>query len=335
MGKTMRRTAALLLVAVLAVLAACGSDGGDGMGGDLEATRPPGFTASPAYLSQVIEASESAPLRFAGTITVSPMGVEDLEAVTGASDGHRTSSVMDMSALFAEIADSGETDLPFDPDEVDLSIETVTDGDTVYLRAPGFAEIADELPNRNNSPLTKVVAVLGDSWGRLQLSDLGDDVDSQALFSQLNEGQNLQPGFYLDLMKASDDVEDLGSDTVDGDSMVGLAADVPFVALLEAQGIDPASIVAESSYDNAAEAVEAFTLPIEIWLDDVGQVRVLEIDIGAGFDRMADEMGEDGLPDGYEFTTVIRFTDHGDDSIVIEVPDEADTIDLTETVKDL
>ena len=330
MGKAMRRTAALVLV-----LAACGSDGGNGTGGDLEATRPPGFTASPAYLSQVIEASENAPFRFEATVTISPMGVEDLTATTGASDGRRTSSVVDLSALFAEVADSAGVQLPFDPTEVEVSIETVTDGDTVYLRAPGYADIADELPNESRAPLMAVVAELGDSWGRLQLSDLGDDFDSQALFSQLNEGQNLQPGFYLDLMKASDDVEDLGSDTFDGDSMVGLAADVPFVALLEAQGIDPASVIAESSYDKAAEALEALALPIEIWLDDVGQVRALKIDVGAGFDQMADDMGEDGLPDGYELTTVIRFTDHGDDSIVIEVPDEADTIDLTETVQDL
>ena len=178
------------------------------------------------------------------------------------------------------------------------------------------------------------MADLGDHWGRVDLAALGDE--GGQLFSNLNQGQNLDPAFYLELVQASDRVEELGGDIVDGTAQIGLSADVPMVAMLEAQGIDP-SVLTASAPAEAADVVESLTMAVEVWLDGDGMVRRLAMDLGEGLDALLEEIdveGEEQLA-GMEMGTEVTFFDHGDESIEVEVPAEADTVDVTELVRRL
>lgn len=342
MGMRTRRAAALLLAAPLLVaLTACGDGGPEGS--DVEATRPDGFEASPAYLAQVIEESTGASFRFEGFITMGQrtdgdfQGVEDVPVVSGEWNGTRSRTVQDAGEFAKALAEADGEEPRVDLDEVDLSIETVTDGDIVYIYALGYAEIADLPMSREPSPMMQLVTDLGDSWGRVDMAALRGDTEANALFSQLNQGQNLDPRFYLELVKDADDVKDLGEDTVDGLAMVGLAADVPLAAMLEAQGIDPATVVPDASPSfDVAEALEAFAIPVGVWIDEDGNIRRLSMDIGKGMAAAAEGLGESlGPMEGFTMGMSIRFSDHGDASIEIDVPDDAGTTDLTEKVRDL
>lgn len=345
-----RRTATTLLVApFLLVAAACGdteNDGDSADGSDVQAARPPGFEASAAYLSGVVEASSSQPYRFEAFITMGFEtdgefeGITDVPVMSGASDGTRSSSDGDISRMVEEMASVDGSDLPFDPDEVDLGIETVTDGDDVYVRAPGYAEIADLLANPDGAvpPMITAVMDLGDKWGHVDLSALDANLLPGQVFSQLNQGQNLDPAFYIELLQDTQEVDELGVDMIDGVSAIGLAADVRMVALLEAQGVDPETVLAEvasEDADLAADVLESFAFPMEVWLDEAGDVRELTMDVGGATADLLAELGEEGPPEGYQLATTIRFSDHGDETIEIAVPAPSDTVDITDSVQDL
>lgn len=332
-----RAPAALLAVPLLITLVACGDDDSD-----VEATRPEGFEATPAYLARALEESSSAPFRFEAFMTMGQrvdgdfQGVEDVLIGSGEMSGTRSRMVMDPGQMVIELAAAEGVEPGVDPDEVDLTMETVTDGDVFYVHAPGYAEMVERLPADRRSAHAELVAGLGDSWGRVDLTGLADDAEPSELFSQLNQGQNLDPRFYIELVKDADDVKDLGSDTVDGVGLVGLAADVPLAAMIEAQGIDPSTLVGERSGENLAEAMEEFMIPVGVWIDEDGNVRRLSMDIGKGLAAAAEATGESmGSMEGYTLGMSLRFFDHGDDAIEIDVPDEADTVDLTEKVRDL
>lgn len=339
-GRWRRLLAVPLLVGAVAG-AGCGDggdsddEGGGGGGGDgqsdVEAARPPGFEASPAYLSAAIDASTDEPFRFEATVTFGMGGetIEDLPALTGESDGERTFTVNDAGSMAEAMGG-----LPPAMEDLDLTTQVVTEGDVAYIYAPGLAEI-DVPAGATAPPAIQLAKEAGDKWGRVDLAALGDDAGQ--LFSQLNQGQNLEPAFYLELVQATDRVEELGGDIVDGVAQIGLAADVPMTSLLAAQGIDPEALTAGAPDPELAEAMRSLTLGVEVWLDGDGRIRRLGMDIGKGFAELAEEHdfeGEEELAD-LEVGTDITFFDHGDGSITVEVPAEADTVDVTETVRRL
>jgi hypothetical protein len=314
-----------------------GSDGdrrgGDGAA-DVEAARPEGFEASPAYLSAAIDASSGVPHRFEATVTLGERrngdfeGLEDVPAMRGESDGVRSSSTSDP----AEMADA-MGGMPPELEDADLTTSVVTEGDIAYVHAPGYAEI--DLPvDDTTPPIVRLAEELGDKWGRVDLTALGDDAGQ--LFSQLNGGQNLDPAFYLELVQAADQVEELGGDIVDGRAQIGLAADVPMAALLEAQGIDPEALAA-SAPPEFADLAESMTMAVEVWLDGDGRVRRLVMDMGQGLDDLVEQYDVEGeeaeVLTSMEIITKVTFSDHGDESIAVEVPAEADTVDVTESVR--
>lgn len=307
-----------------------GSEGGSG-GVDVEAAHPEGFEASPAYLAAAIDASGGVPHRFEATVTIGMARgetVEGIPAMTGEFDGERSSTETD-PALMAEAMGG----LPPQLVGVDLGMQLVTDGDVTYIHAPGYADLG--LPvDATTPPMIALAQELGDKWGRVDLAALGDE--SARMVSQLNQGQNLDPAFFLELVQATDRVEELGGDIVDGRAQIGLSADVPMVAILEAQGIDAAALTASAAPDTA-EALASFSLGVEVWLDGEGLVRRLGMDLGKGLEQLLEEHeleGEERFA-GFEFRTDITFSDHGDESIEVDLPAEGDTIDVTETVREL
>jgi len=306
-----------------------GGGGGDGQG-DVEAARPPGFEASPAYLSAAIDASTDVPYRFEATVSIGMGGesFDDVPGLTGEFDGERSSSITDPTEMAEAMGG-----VPPELEGVDLTIRTVTEGDTAYFYAPGWAEFERPV-DETTPPNVRLARELGDKWGRVDLTALSDDAGQ--LFSQLNGGQNLDPAFYLELVRAAESVEELGGDIVDGVAQIGLAADVPMADMLEAQGIDPATLTAGVP-EEYADIAETMTMAIEVWLDGDGLVRRLAMDLGEGLDAMVEQYDVEGeeaeVLTSIEFGTEVTFFDHGDESIAVEVPAEADTVDVTETVQ--
>jgi hypothetical protein len=78
-------------------------------------------------------------------------------------------------------------------------------------------------------------------------------------------------------------------------------------------------------------------MAVEVWLDGRGLIRRLAMDLGEGFATLAEDHDFEGeeMVAGMEVGTSIAFSDHGDQSIAVEVPAEADTVDITESVRRL
>jgi hypothetical protein len=141
---------------------------------------------------------------------------------------------------------------------------------------------------------------------------------------------------YLDMLARSVDVHELDDDReIDGEPMTGVTADVGYADMLEAQGLDAETVIAsledrDDAPDNAREVIDAFVLPVEVWLDPSGHVRELTIDIGESFDRVADELGEHGPITDLVFSTTMSFDDDGDDGIEVPVPAAGEVTDITD-----
>ena len=171
--------AAALAAALVGGACAQEADGPDAAtGGDLGE-----FAATSEYLADVAQATEGLSYRMSMDMTMSVDAEDDGMEVggrfmTGEVDGDLSAMTMDMGELFRDIADDAPADEAF-PDaflDADLTMEMVTDGTTLYLRAPLFEAMADMALDSGASradlgPLADLGS-LGDEWGRIDLSQL-------------------------------------------------------------------------------------------------------------------------------------------------------------------
>ena len=71
-------------------------------------------------------------------------------------------------------------------------------------------------------------------------------------------------------------------------------------------------------------------MPVEVWVDDDDRVRriVLDLNMGDIMAGVAEQLGEDIGDFGVSMTMSMDFTDYGDESIEIEVPEAS--VDITD-----
>jgi hypothetical protein len=136
--------AALAAAVVLVVVAAgCAQPAGPDL-----ATVGTEFEASSEFLAGAAERSSAEAYRIETDMSMHlAFGGDELDIVaavtTGEVDGRRSSMTMEMGALFESMADAMPPSGA--PPGGDLTMEFVTDGDTMYLRAPVYAAMVDAM----------------------------------------------------------------------------------------------------------------------------------------------------------------------------------------------
>ncbi|HEX6424795.1 MAG TPA: hypothetical protein VFZ79_15035 [Acidimicrobiales bacterium] len=342
-----------VLVATLAAAAvgagsACATEA-DLSGPDLEVVGAGEFAATPAYLAAVADATDGLTYRMSMDMTMRFAAEgESFQAggtfATGEVDGDLSSMTVDLGALFAEIADQIPPDeaLPEGFLDGDLTMEMVTDGRTGYMRLPYFRTMAEMMLDAGASrsdlgPLADL-AELGDTWGRIDLSEVSPSEVASAAGAQTSD-----PRAFLDMAALGTDVRELGTATIDSVEVRGLSATVTYGDMLEAQGVDADDLRDQmtsgagvgddefsAAFEQTMEAVMAADMPIEVWVD--GDDRVRRISLALNMTEVmagaAEAAGEDIGDTGMSVDMVMDFTDYGDDAIQIEIP--TDAVDITD-----
>jgi hypothetical protein len=288
-----------------------------------------GFAATPEYIDHVVDTAEEQSYRFSMSFQFDMLGSSmDGELARGSTNGDQTELTMDLGALFEEMGSGLGEDMPPELADADLTMQQIVDADTLYIRAPFFAAMGDSLgvgdiSAQPGSGLFTVFSDLGDDWGKVDVAALGDVLPGEA--GQAVTGQGVDPAVYLEILRGADQVEELGSDEIDGVEVEGLAADVSFEDLMAAAGTDPSTMGGALPGD-----MESVTFPLEVWVDGDDQVRRLSFNFDA--ESLADIAGEDlgDAPEGmgdFSMGMTMDFSDYGED-IEIEAP--SDAVDITD-----
>jgi hypothetical protein len=349
-SRRLRRSAlpVVVVTAAVAASAACAqkADPADFTVGDVR------FEATPEFAAEAAERSTSQPYRLEAELRMAiAVGGESMDVdaplMSGEQDGELSHVEMDLGDLFdemAQVAPAGEG-LPPELTDADLTMEIVGDGTTMYLRAPMFGALADMAGGAAAGQLGPMgeLADLGSKWGRVDLGELGDILPLNDVASAAG-GQAIDPRAFFDLVSGTDQVEDLGEAEVRGVEVHGLAAETTLGELLDASGADPDELAGTLGNGLPADGEEFFDsfldtpMPVELWTDDQGYVRRLdyEMDFAAMFESagLDDEIGG-GAPDEFSYGFTMDFFDYGDDSIVIELPDPDETVDVTDAFLEL
>lgn len=328
-----RRTMTLALAGVV-MATACASEADGGLtapdaattGGELGA-----FAATPEYLHGVADATTGQSYRVEVDMTMQMSapgeGSFDLggQLMTGEVDGERSSVVMDLRSMMEEVA-------PGDLLTQDLTMTMVTDGEVLYLQAPYFRALADMARSEGATtddlgPLGAVADLGEDEWGRVELGEL-----SLSEVAQTAGAQGASPEVFLEMAAQGTDVEDLGTEDVRGVQARGLGAVATYEQMLEAQGLDADDAREQFGLENGGGAADeevarvydallGLEVPLEVWVDDTGQV--VRVTFGLDMGSMMDEL-EDIDPEADELEMQLDMTmdlfDHGDESIDIQMP---------------
>jgi hypothetical protein len=334
-----RRLRRALVPAVALVLAgsatACAQKASSDAGFDVktDATTPaskdgttPDFEATADYLGQAVARSEGQAYRYEEGLTLDVLGEHAAvdRLITGERKGRQTALTMDVGALYKSLPAMPHLD-------GDLTMNVVTDGKTMYIRAPVFAALAEQTGSSTGGALgpMKVFADLGDKWGRVDLGSLGED---KALGRVLKDTgvQGSDPGAVLDVVKHADDPHDLGTDTIRGDTVHGLGATLTFEKLIEGEGLDFDDYLGSLGSSIPAAGQEVLDtirnqpMPVEVWVDDDAHVRRMVLDI----DMSKLLGGATGGEGGLEVKTTVDLYDYGSPSIAIHVP--SSSVDVTD-----
>jgi hypothetical protein len=345
-------TSALAVVVLGAAGTACGDSGEEG-GGDASrdvVTGEVDFEATGDFLAAASRRSRDEPYRMETSMSMHAEGdgqdlSVDATLMTGEQHGSSYEYLMDMEEYFDQAMSGARAAVP---ESADFTQELVTDGTTLYLRAPLFETLADVAGRAAALGPMQELAALGDDWGRVDLQALGDLslVDVQSASGATG---GADPGALLDLVASADDVEELGTDEVDGEPVNGLGAPLTMGELMEAQGTDSARFVDQLSANiggaqqpggedaaAAVEAVMAAEVPFEVWVDGKGYVRRLSFEYDM-VELMSSIGGERASREFDTFTmgSTIDYSDYGDESIQIEVPppDAANAVDVTDAFR--
>jgi hypothetical protein len=305
------RAMALYALAVVAVGAsACAeeADPADVSVGDVA------YEATPEFLATAAERSQAQPYRMEKRQSLA--GGDEVVVETGEWDGQRFYARSDLAAQFGPL-------LPADAN-ADLSIETMADDSTLYVRMPVFAALEDLTSGFAITPFGDVIDRLGTGWGRVDLAELADVMPG--LLDTTSPLGTQMPGLFVDVVANAQDVEELGRDEIRGVAVDGLAAEVPFENLLGAQG----------NASGGIEVVNGITVPIEVWVDHAGLVR--RVNFGFHRDEVPDGLGQKDRPVARSsFPVDIDYTldlfDYGDESIDVDLP--ADAIDVTDAYRQM
>lgn len=162
----------------------------------------------------------------------------------------------------------------------------------------------------------------GADWVRLDLARTlaATGVDAKGLADVMT----LDPGAQIDVLKAAEGVEDLGSATVDG------AETTHYKGRLSLS--DYAESLPPERRERAEKAIEAFTAetggeqaqPFEVWIDREDRIRRMV--------QTAKVPGQQGVPAG-EVGITMELSGFGTE-VEAQAPPKADTFDATVTVTD-
>lgn len=337
-----RRAAWVVLAASAALPTSCAQEAGHDL-----TTGPLTFEASSDFLADVAERSGTEAYRVEMSMAMEGAFDGDrldfdVPLVTGEVDGTSSSMVMDLGALFEELAatDPAAGDAMMDAlGDADLTIEMVIDGEALYMRVPFFTAIAEVAraegaTDADLGPLADL-AELGDSWGRIDVSALGGV--SMGDIADTAGAQAADPRAVLDLVAGADDPRELGSDVIRGVEVEGLAATVDLADAIESQGRDVDEFVEQQVGgdldDDQVEALVGMEVPIEVWVDADGFVRRTSYEMD--LTRLMEAALDEPAPEGTTMTIGITLDmfDYGDGSIDIEVPTES--VDITDEFRDL
>jgi hypothetical protein len=335
-----------LVVATLG--AACGDEADDasgsgGSGGEV-VTGDVDFEATGRFLAAASQRTMDVPYEFEMSMAMQASGGGDeidIEAplIAGAQDGERYGYRMDMGPWIEETASQTGRDIGLPMDE--LTMDMVGDRETLYLRAPMYAALAES--GASLGPAAEL-AVLDDQWGRVDLTALGD-LSLTNVQSTAGSPGGADPRALLDVVSGAEGVEELGTDEVDGTGVNGLGADVSLGEMLEAQGLSADRFVDQMSANlgmpsgaSEAEAGEVMDtivrtdIPFEVWVDGSGYVRRVAYE----FNLLEMFSGLPGISDqieGFTMGTTMDFSGYGED-VEIETP-PADAVDVTDVYRRL
>ena len=338
------------LIAVVLVAAACGGDSGttvDAVGPDVA------IEASPAFLASVADRSETESYRFELDMNMTmDLGFEaividpDDPFVHGAqASPDQISMTLDLGVFFEAMVD-GMGDLGAGMDDLlpsgdSMRVDLVVDGDTLWMRAPVFAELGQLDPSVGADPALAPFLTLGEQWGRIDLAELEGRLPTADL-AQLAGTQAVAPSDMLALLDDVELVTELGTDEIRGVEVTGLRAVTTFGALMEAQGQSLEDLQAQMGIAGGADPIAAREMEqamaafldapadVVVWVDRAGMLRRFEaeMDLGAMMQELSGELGQ--MMPGLEFSVgyVMDVFDYGQD-VTVEVPNPENPVDLT------
>lgn len=336
-GTTGWRWCALAPLLAATALSACASEADDGV-----VTGEVDFEATGRFLAAASERSASEPYRLEASMAMEIAGGGeeislDAPYMTGEQDGDSYEYRMDMEEWTSQVP-GGAGALA----GADLTMDMASDGDVLYIRAPIYAAMAEQAGPAGIGPIGEL-ADLGDRWGRIDLGALGDlslfDVQSTA-----GGPGGTDPRAILDAVSGAEDVEELGTDEVDGTPVNGVGAELSLGQLLETQGVDPQRFVDQMSAnlgglqqtgsdvpDEVMQRLVDAGIPIEVWVDGDGYVRRVAYEIDA-LDVFAEMEGfPTGRLDRFVTSQTLDFSDYGARDISIDLP--ADGVDVTDAYR--
>lgn len=265
------------------------------------------------FLAGVAARTEAADrFRFEALLSIGGAGVDldDVPVLHGEQAGPSSRFVVDVGA-FAE-----ETGAP-DPGVI---AEVVTDGQVLFIRAPGLTA----LPGQGLPPAMAPLAELGERWGRV------DVVAAQATAPDVVAAlgtQGLDLDGMLEMLRASQEPRQVGRGEVRGTAVTRYEASVPLPAVGTNGGVLPEGI----DGDALREALEDVEVDVEVAVDDDDIVRRFAMTLDSDvFDAVAEATGAPaGVMSGVTFTMAFEVFDLGDPSIAVVLPEVADPVDLT------
>jgi hypothetical protein len=334
---TIRRAVCALLLSSLAC-AACGNDDADrpdaaGPDRDRDAaqeTTPPAASAPDDARGVIIE-------------TVSGARGEVLAAaVTSTDDGSaRMVLSLEMGSL---LSITGKGELDFDTQDMAFTL----DMGSLSALAPGAVgddDMTIEIRNVDGIVYMRVPEFMGSALGGGDAEwvafDTAEALDSTGLsdetLAQLQ--QQADPSAYLAfLRRASDDIEEVGSDTIRGDATTHYAGTLDLAATLdelpdEVQDLVDDALPSEGagSLGSIFEQLGLDVVPFEVWIDDEGRMRKMAIVMD--LTELFDQLGGDDMPAGFggEMQMELELHDYGVE-VDVEAPPAADVerLDLSE-----
>lgn len=334
----MRKTLLPLLLCA-ALFAACGND---------DADRPDaGGTNRDRDASQETTAPDRGTSDDDGDViidTISGARGEVLAAaVTSTDDGSaRMALTLEMGSL---LSITGEGELDFDTQDMAFSLD-MGSLSAIAPGATGDDDMMIEMRMVDQVVYMRLPAFMGSALGRGDKEwvafDTADALDSTGLsdetLAQLR--QQADPSSYLAFLRqASDDIEEVGSDTIRGDATTHYSGTLDLTSTLddlpdEIQDMIDDALPSEGagSLGSIFEQLGLDEVPFEVWIDDEGRMRKMAIvmDLTEMFGELG---GADDMPAGFsgEMQMELELYDYGVD-VDVEAPPAADVeqLDLSE-----
>lgn len=269
-----------------------------------------------------------------------PRGKVLAAAVNSTDDGSaRMALTLEMGSL---LSITGEGELDFDSQNMAFSLDmgslsaiapgAVGDDDmviemrmvdgVVYMRLPAFMRSAVGSGDKAWVSFDTAEALDGSGLSDETLSDLQEQAD---------------PSSYLAFLRqASDDIEEVGSDTIRGTETTHYAGTLDLAATLDDLSPEIEELLDDALPNEGAgslggifETLGLDEVPFEVWIDDEGRMRKMAIvmDLSEMFEELG--AGSDDLPAGFsgEMQMDLELYDYGVE-VDVEAPPASDVEQL-------